>query len=552
MKATKYRTFICLTLLIGLFACSDDFLKEEPKSFLSPEVAYKTDEGLASGTVGLYDELGFMYYSSTTMRRTWALTNGATDFTQMGLQRSYISINELNSEYTPASEDAEDCLGRLWPHYYRMANNATTVIEYSAEHEWKDDELRKQTEGEAYFFRGHAHFHLTMLWGDVPMIKEVVKGVKLDFTNSPKAENLQFIIQDFQQAVGLLPETKSQPGRITKATANHMLAYVYLAAEEWANAEAAAQAAIDDPNTALVTERFGSKLNIPEGNPFWDLFQLDNQNDNLEGLLVIQNGNAELYPQYPSAAGGDHLRGPRALIPRYERVDGLFSSVQYGGRGFGRFSPTMGYYDLFEPGDHRGSMPLLQTVWIANEDKGDIQVGDTLFVYGDTAKSLYPQDDIRLRPFPTKWNKEYDPNDPTKTTPHPNEEAYTGSTIRDGYGIRLAETYLILAEAQMMQGKNDDAAESINVVRRRSNASDITGADVTIDFILDEKARELWGEFRSRKIELYRTGKYIERIQKYNPEAAGNVTQKHTLLPIPQFEINLNSGAELQQNPGWD
>ena len=185
MKALKYITVICVILLMGLFACNDDFLQEEPRSFLSPELAYKTDEGLASGAVGLYDELGYPYYNSTTMRRTWALTNGATDYTQMGLQRDLIPLNELNSEYTPAAQSAEQALSLLWPHYYRIANNATTVIEYSAEHEWNNEELRKQTEGEAYFFRGHAHFHLTMLWGDVPMIKEVIKGVKLDFINSP-------------------------------------------------------------------------------------------------------------------------------------------------------------------------------------------------------------------------------------------------------------------------------------------------------------------------------------------------------------------------------
>lgn len=551
MKSIKYITTISLSVLIVLFACEDDFLEENPRSFLSPDITYSSDDGLASGAVGLYDELSFPYYWSSSMRRCWVITNGATDFTEMGLQERNQSLNTLSSEYTPAAPHAERCLRRIWPHYYRIANNATTVIEYSAEHDWQNEAMRDQTEGEAHFFRGYAHFHLTMLWGDVPMIKEQIEGVKLDFTNSPQEENLQFIIEDFQKATELLPDEATQSGRIKKATAYHMLAYAYLAAEEYGNAEAAAQTAIDDPTTGLVTERFGSKIDIPEGNAFWDLFQLNNQNINSEGLLVLQNGNAELRPQYISSEGGSHLRGPRALIPRYERADGLKSSVQYGGRGFGRFSPTMAYYDLFEPGDVRGEYPVLQTIWLANEDRGDIKIGDTLFVFGDTANSLYPQDDIRLRPFPTKLNKEYDPADPTKMTPHPNEEAYTGSTIRDAYMIRLAETYLILAEAQLMQGNATDAAENINEVRRRANASEIGPGDVTVDFILDEKARELWGEFRSRKIELYRTGKYVERVQQFNPEAGPNVSDKHTLVPIPQFEIDLNSEADLKQNPGW-
>ena len=63
------------------------------------------------------------------------------------------------------------------------------------------------------------------------------------------------------------------------------------------------------------------------------------------------------------------------------------------------------------------------------------------------------------------------------------------------------------------------AADNINMVRRRSNAREISASEVTVDFILDEKARELWGEGFSRKVELFRTGKYVERVKKYNPEA---------------------------------
>jgi len=549
MKFKNYKiAFIALFATLA-FSCNDSVLDEEPRSFLSPEVTYNTDGGLASGAVGLYDELGYPYFNSSTWRRTWSLTNGATDFNQMGLQKAEIPVNELNTEYGPATSLTQ--LNQLWPYYYRMANNATTVIEFSKVHEWQNEALHKQTEGEAHFFRGYAHFFLTMLWGDVPVIREIVSGVKLDFTNSSQAENLQFCIEDFARAAELLPDVPSQPGRITKATGNHMLAYAYLSAKDYGNAETAAMAAINDPNTGLVTERFGSKIDIPYGNVFWDLFQLDNHNNNKEGLLIIQNGNAELYRQYLPASGGSHFRGPRALIPRYERVDGLKSSVQYGGRGYGRYSPTMGFYDLFEPGDIRGEYPCLMTIWTANEAKGDIQIGDTIHVFR-SSNNTYSDDDLRLRPYPTKWNKEYDPNDPTMSTPHPNEEAYTGSTIRDAYLIRLAETYLILAEAQHMQGKDDVAAESINTVRRRSNAREIDASEVSVDFILDEKARELWGELISRKVELFRTDKYIERVQKYNPEAAPNVQEKHTLLPIPQSEIDLNSEAEIIQNPGWN
>lgn len=134
---------------------------------------------------------------------------------------------------------------------------------------------------------------------------------------------------------------------------------------------------------------------------------------------------------------------------------------------------------------------------------------------------------------------------------HPNEVAYTGGTIRDHYMIRLAETYLILAEAQHRQGKNMEAAENINLVRQRAGASAISPEEINIDLILDEKTRELWGEQYSRKVDLFRTGKYHERVRLFNQEAGANVADKHRLLPIPQSEIDLNRNNELTQNPGW-
>ncbi len=550
MKTKLYKLIYVLSVITVLIACKDNYLNEKPRSFLSPEVTYDTDDGLASGAVGLYDELSYPYWGSSNWEASWVVMNGATDFNMMGTQKTQRPLAELNSEYGPATSD--NTLINPWSHFYRMVNNATTIIQYSEQHEWQNEELRKTTEGEAYFFRGFGHFFLTMLWGDVPTIREVVSGIKLDFTNEPQSEVLAFVIEDLKKATDLLPAVSERNGRIDKATGYHMLAYAYLAAKDYANAEQAAQTAIDDPNHSLVTERFGSKSDNPQGNVFWDLFQLDNQNNNPEGLLVLQNGNSELHPQYIPDAGCCTFRGPRELIPRYETIDGLVASPQYGGRGYGRNSPTMGWYELFEPQDLRFKYPSVQTIWIANANKGDVKIGDTLFIFNNPEKSLYANDNLSLRPFPTKWNKEYDPSDPTMMTPLPDEMAYTGGTIRDVYLIRLAETYLILAEAQLMQGKKAEAAENINIVRRRSNASEITADDVTVDFILDEKARELWGEQISRKVELFRTGTYVERVKKYNPDAAENVSEKHTLIPIPQSEIDLNSEAGLQQNPGWD
>ena len=117
--------------------------------------------------------------------------------------------------------------------------------------------------------------------------------------------------------------------------------------------------------------------------------------------------------------------------------------------------------------------------------------------------------------------------------------------------FRLAETYLLLAEARMNQGDTQGAADAINEVRRRAGASEITAADVTKDFLADERIRELAGE-ELRRFTLSRLGILKERSVKYNDRVAPRWDDKFLLWPIPQSVIDSNTGAEFPQNPGWE
>ena len=120
--------------------------------------------------------------------------------------------------------------------------------------------------------------------------------------------------------------------------------------------------------------------------------------------------------------------------------------------------------------------------------------------------------------------------------------------------MRYAETYLLLAEAQFKQGKLAEAATSLNVVSARANATPVSAGQVTLNYILDERARELLGE-ENRRMTLMRTGTLVTRAIALNSNTAANplngLTNKHLLLPIPLTEINLNKDAVLEQNPGY-
>ncbi len=131
---------------------------------------------------------------------------------------------------------------------------------------------------------------------------------------------------------------------------------------------------------------------------------------------------------------------------------------------------------------------------------------------------------------------------------------------------RFSEVYLVGAEAYLQAGNKAKAAELLNVVRQRAAyrktntaaqnaaaaaAMTITADDVTVDFILDERSREFFGEWM-RFQDLVRTKSLVRRIQAWNNEAGPYVKDFHMLRPIPQSQIDRTvEGPAFTQNPGY-
>jgi hypothetical protein len=140
-------------------------------------------------------------------------------------------------------------------------------------------------------------------------------------------------------------------------------------------------------------------------------------------------------------------------------------------------------------------------------------------------------------PYSRKWDSAY--------------ESFVddGSQYNDLIYLRLAETYLLKAEAQLALNDKDGAAATLNMIRVRSKASPITAAQVNIDFILDERSRELLTE-EQRRITLLRTGKWLERVRKYNQNGGQTVRDIDVLFAIPQDVIDANLTLPMENNPG--
>ena len=235
------------------------------------------------------------------------------------------------------------------------------------------------------------------------------------------------------------------------------------------------------------------------------------------------------------------------------------------GRPFKRFKPTQYTLDLFDRSKDSRYNASFKQVFYANNPATlapGMKLGDTAIWVAptDIPAAVKAQKNYRIidraevlsagnyRYFPT-LTKFLDPL-------RPSVQDERGS--RDFMVARLAETYLIAAEALLQAGKPDEALPFINAVRRRAAlpgqeaAMEITAGQLNMDFILDERARELLGEMQ-RWPDLVRTGTLVERVKKYNPDGGPTIQPYHVLRPIPNDQIDRTDGGNtaFPQNPGY-
>lgn len=217
---------------------------------------------------------------------------------------------------------------------------------------------------------------------------------------------------------------------------------------------------------------------------------------------------------------------------------------------------------------------VTNTVTAANNKRG---IGYTMQMGVDTAVWITDYEVVGApqfngtRPFkgiiapPSLWKSDLYPAikkhmDPSRGT------NFNDPSTRPVVITRFSEVYLVGAEAYLMSGNKAKAAELLNVIRQRAayrktntaaqnaaaaTAMTISADDVTVDFILDERSRELFGEWM-RFQDLVRTKTLVKRIKAWNNEAGPYVQEFHMLRPIPQSQIDrVVVGPAFTQNPGY-
>lgn len=557
---------LTLVLLI-VSSCNKDVLQEKPLDFLAPENAFNTISGIRQGITGLHYQFRHGWYDEDYNQDAFAImicgvgTDVAYHGENPGGNRKLVNyefeMTPTNPEFVPY----------FWNESYKliqMANVLIEGIEKAKDDIWSGPEQKNAYLGEARFFRGWAYRFLVNLYGDVPLVTDVVKTVKTDFVRTPKQEVYKQIEEDLLFAAENLPGRGKEeaPGRITAAAAWNYLSETYISEGKYQDGVDAASKVIDGSGYALMTNRFGSTVDVfGSGDVYLDLFAYGNQNlkENTEAIWVIQ--------YEPIITGGFRFPGERAFGPAYFRLgktpDGkpAFVGDLVGGVHTG-YSDSLGRPVAYTRPTNLMAYQLWQSDW-----KNDIRNAKHNIkrdFYFDSPGSIYDKQKIDFSLYPPgSRNSLIDTTqyifpfimkfaDPLHHFTDP-IRAGGGFTHKDVYQIRLAETILLRAEAYLGLGRKDLAAEDINKIRRRANATEVNASDVDIDYLLDERARELFGE-EFRAITLRRTGKLLERVRKYcnNPVyPACNIQDYNVLFPIPQSQIDLNISSKMEQNPGY-
>lgn len=550
---------IAVFLLLGIFSCDEGVLKETPLDFVSTSNAFTSPKDVGMGVVGLYS-LARDWYSAVNEKYMFVYVAIGTDEAYFGEDPVGGYMSNWDTEITPTS----DLPKRYWTKAFDLVYQANTVITGIKSLEWTDEDQKNEYLAEARFFRAFSYRILVTLFGDVPLVTEPIVTPKTDFVRSPKASIYELMEDDFAFAAEKLPVRgdEAAAGRLTQGAAWHLLSETYLAQQKYQLAVDAATHVIDDYSYDLMKERFGSQPNLfGTENVYFDLFTKENQNlsSNTEAIWVIQNE--------PDVTGGGFYAGERGFGCAYYRM----GNTPDGYKAFlgdimdGSYT---GYSDMLgrPVGWGRPTTYMTHTIWQGNWDN-DYRNSEACIkrhFYFDNPNSAYDGMEIDWSLYESRSSAFKDTNQyiypyfmkVVAPNDHYTDISRAGGGVnhKDLYAMRLAETYLLRAEAYLGLGEMGLAADDINIVRERSNATPVSAGDVTIDYILDERARELFTE-EWRLLTLMRVGKLVERVRTYNnnPGNPGvSIQDYHSLWPIPQDEIDLNTGAVLEQNPGYE
>jgi len=558
MKIVQYITST-IALLAGVvfFSCTD-FLDETNKNTVTGDKFYGTAEGMESLINACYAPTRIWYGKVIGH----LLTEAGTDEMLYG---NTAAGSYPFYDYNANLQGTNDGLFFVWKSFFKGVNTCNIAINRVRESALSAD-IKTKREGEARFLRAFYYYHLVETFGAVPLRTQETDGPEMTAKRDPVDEVYKLIFSDLESALEKLKGvTAAQGGRVTEPAVAGFLARLYLTRNMNPEALAMADRVIKNYHYQLMSD-------------FAALWDINNSNGNTNSEVIwfvnySENNTLNDYGRYDDLGyfwlweGGNH--GHLLYLPLFVGVKGWQYNLETG-RPLIQYMPSKYLIDLYDETKDSRWKGTFRTVWLANDETTlpqGVAIGDTIAVVSKTVVSevyrkskrytIFDANDIyQINGVPTIPRLRFAAlrkfADPTRS----GKDVVVSK--RDAFVIRLAEMYLIAAEASMKLNNNAAAAEYINVLRQRAALPGkalnmkIAASDVSLDFILDERAREFAGE-QLRWFDLKRTGKLLERLIKYNPDAGPNIKSFHQVRPIPRVEIDvLQNKGEFVQNPGYN
>lgn len=595
------RTFVIISLVaaIGLASCNEDsFLKEEPRADLYPENLLQSYTGFQSMNITLTGMARNIYRRADAMGGSIPLVlhsawDGGTDVAWGN--NSHSSVQYM---YNPKLIDRTDLdiFSNIFEWCYRSINTANMIISRAQgggiNWEGSTDAVSEQHKNEilavARFWRAWNYRNLTLTYGAVPLSTEEITGMnyRKDWERNSLADIRDVMEEDLRFAVENLPLRTSSNSEVSGALARHYLGELLLAEDRPKDAADVLKPLVDGSEYALMTTRFGSNAANP-GCPFIDVFREPMyKNGNTEVILAFVNtepenssyGTAEVYQKstYKGYYANDGVI-KKSNLQNPDYTGGVCTWPQAfwlanGGKGASRLAISRGVMRLYDykgqgtVDDRIGKHAFVWNIYEVNAEGKTVEYLNKGKAVIDTTVTEAMLDDNKITI--KKWNwpsiRKWDYTAPVKAN------GDKDGCYQDISYLRLADSYLLYAEALYEQNDYAGAAEWINKVRRRANACDITAADVQrqgLDLILDERARELFSE-EERRMTLVRVSQekggderdvnnYFKRRTRQLNEIAGrparglNDYDTPVLFPIPHEFIEANTGNVIEQNPGY-
>ena len=626
-------------------SCSDDFLKQDPLSFYEPKTTFATESGV-NAALAMGDRLlrGItVHYSGGSNNIPLSTEYFFSELALFGKTDVGAAFcDDWVTKLTPTTfisdgGNANSAIGYFWNQGYSGVKYANTVISNIDAVEGMAQDKKNQFKGQAYFQRAWHYSHLVFQFGDIPLVTKILEVPKQNYKSTKKEAILDMLVSDMEKAVQWVPNQKdlTYVGQVNKGACRVLLSKLYLATGQWKKAELQCDTLInnlDGTDYRLMTECFGAEETTGSPttktitrNVMWDLHRpqnklassnkevimgMVNQGEGGVGAVDVQwlrifapfwNGNIK------AAAGHKNAKSINNWNKTQKQYNDTLDWVRYTGRGLGHCRLTyFAQHPLWKVNGVEDDIDLRHNHdvgnWVrmtdfkyndkwANNGEDAEYYGKNIRLYDDDG-TLLCSDTIRSW-YDYPYYKLYVRDTKEHAIETASSFTQTLGSCNDMYLYRLAEVYLLRAEARFFQDNNQGATEDVNTVRRRAKASQYY-TSVNIGDIMNERARELYlEEWRNTELkrvsyELALSGKpdewgntysldnwdkqegtdeqggsyWYQRINHYSLYNKGAIvsngkTLKYTMdkrnlfWPIPQGAIDANSEGQLHQNYGY-